>query len=260
MSASATPSPKRLPRLPRRLRYGEEATLVEHLDELRTRLIVSLAALTFGFIVAFVFHRRIIHWLENALPHARRHLITLSVGEPFMTSIWVAIYAGFLIALPIILWQLWGFLMPAIEEHHQRRILAFVVIATALLVVGLLFGYYVGLPKALHFLTNYDDQIYNVQIRARDYLSFATAMMLAFALVFELPIFVLALVSLGVLSSSTLRRQRRLGYFIVACIAVALPGVDPVTTTLETVPLLILFEGSIWASYFFERRTGRIVE
>jgi sec-independent protein translocase protein TatC len=248
-----------LRRLPRRLRYGEEATLVEHLDELRSRLIVSLGAFAVAMIVAFVFHRRLIHLLENALPHARRHLITLSVGEPFMTSVWVAVYAGFLLALPIILWQLWGFLMPAVEEHHQRRILVFVVVATLLLVVGLMFGYFVGLPKALHFLTNYDHQIYNVQIRARDYLSFATAMMLAFALVFELPIFVLALVALGVLSSSTLRRQRRVGYFIVACVAVALPGIDPVTTTFETVPLLLLFEGSIWASVLFERRTGRIV-
>jgi sec-independent protein translocase protein TatC len=246
-----------LRRLPRRLRYGEEATLVEHLDELRARLIVSLGALALGFIVAFVFHRRLIHWLEHALPQARRHLITLSVGEPFMTSVWVAVYAGFLIALPIILWQLWGFLMPAIEEHHQRRILAFVVVATVLLAIGILFGYFIGLPKALHFLTNYDSQLYNVQIRARDYLAFATAMMLAFAIVFELPIFVLALVSLGVLSSRTLRRQRRLGYFIVACVAVALPGIDPVTTTIETIPLLLLFEGSIWASVLLERRATR---
>jgi sec-independent protein translocase protein TatC len=244
-------------RLPRRLRYGEEATLVEHLEELRMRLFVSLGGLAVGFVVAFVFHRRLIHWLEQALPKERRHLITLSVGEPFLTSVWVSVYAGLLLALPIILWQLWSFLMPAVEERHQRRILAFVVVATALLFVGVMFGYYVGLPKALHFLTNYDDQVFRVQIRARDYLSFASAMLLAFAIVFELPIFILALVSLGVLSSRTLRKQRRLGYFIVACVAVALPGIDPVTTTIETVPLLLLFEGSIWASVLFERRTAR---
>ena len=244
-------------RLPRRLRYGEEATLVEHLDELRMRLFVALGGLALAFIVAFVFHRRLIHWLELALPKERRQLVTFSVGEPFLTSVWVSLYAGLLLALPIILWQLWAFLMPAVEERHQRRILAFVAVASALLVAGVFFGYYVGLPKALQFLTNYDDQVFKVQIRARDYLSFATAMLLAFALVFELPIFVVALVSLGVLSSRTLRRQRRVGYFIVACVAVALPGIDPVTTTIETIPLLILFEGSIWASVLFERRSGR---
>jgi sec-independent protein translocase protein TatC len=245
-------------RLPRRLRYGEEATLVEHLDELRARLMVALGGLALAFIVAFVFHRRLIHWLELALPKERRHLVTFSVGEPFLTSVWVSVYAGLLLALPIILWQLWAFLMPAVEERHQRRILAFVVVASALLVAGVFFGYYVGLPKALQFLTNYDDQVFKVQIRARDYLSFATAMLLAFALVFELPIFVVALVSLGVLSSRTLRRQRRVGYFIVACIAVALPGVDPVTTTIETLPLALLFEGSIWLSVLLDRRSQRM--
>jgi sec-independent protein translocase protein TatC len=242
-------------RLPRRLRYGEEATLVEHLDELRTRLIASLVALTLGFVVAFVFHGHLIRWLEEALPDSRRHLITLGVGEPFITSMWVSLYAGFLLALPVILWQLWAFLAPAVEERHHRQLGLFVAFATALLAGGLAFGYWVGLPKALSFLTNYDNELYNVQIRARDYLSFATAVLVAFAIVFELPIFVLALVRLRILSTRTLRRQRRLGYFIVACVAVALPGVDPITTTIEAVPLLVLFEGSIWLSYLVERRS-----
>jgi sec-independent protein translocase protein TatC len=124
-------------------------------------------------------------------------------------------------------------------------------------VAGVAFGYYVVLPKALHFLTHYDSSLYNIQIRARDYFSFTLLVLVGVGVVFELPIFVLALVRLGVLSSRTLRRQRRVGYFIVACIAVALPGIDPVTTTIETIPLLILFEGSIWASVLFERRSGR---
>lgn len=242
--------------LPRRLSYGEEATLVEHLDELRTRLIVSLVALALGFTVAFVFHERLIRWLEDALPDSRRHLITLGVGEPFITSMWVSLYAGFLLALPVILWQLWGFLAPAVDERHQRHVGVFVAFATLLLACGIAFGYWVGLPKALTFLTNYDDELYNVQIRARDYLSFATAVLLAFAIVFELPVFVLALVKLGILRARTLRRQRRVGYFIVACVAVALPGIDPITTTIEAVPLLVLFEGSIWLSYLVERRSA----
>ena len=243
-------------RLPRRLAYGEEATLVEHLGELRTRIVICLLALAAAFAVTFVFHHQLLDWLNRPLPLERRQPITLGVAEPFVTSVMVSFYAAILLALPVILWQLWGFLTPAVEEHHQRRIFLFVATATALLVAGLLFGYFVGLPKALHFLTNYDDQLYNVQIRARDYLAFASAMMLAFAIVFELPIFVLALVSLGVLSSRTLRRQRRIGYFIVACVAVALPGVDPVTTTIETVPLIVLFEASIWASVLVERRSS----
>jgi sec-independent protein translocase protein TatC len=108
-------------RLPRRLRHGEEATLVEHLDELRSRIIVSLIAVGLAFIVAFVFHHRLIRWLEQALPAKHRHLLTLGVAEPFLTSVWVAIWAGFLIALPVVLWQLWSFLAPAFEEHARRH-------------------------------------------------------------------------------------------------------------------------------------------
>jgi sec-independent protein translocase protein TatC len=242
-------------RLPRRLRHGEEATLVEHLDELRSRIFVSLGAIAIGVAVAFAFHHRLIRWLEQPLPAARRHLITLGVAEPFLTSMKVALMAGFALALPVVLWQLWSFLAPAVEEHAERLVLMFVLLATALLVAGVAFGYWLVLPQAIHFLTNFDKSVYNVQIRARDYFSFVITVLIAVGLVFELPIFVLALVRLGVLSTRTLRRNRRLGYFIVAIVAVLLPGVDPVTTTLEAIPLMVLYEGSIWLSVLVERRS-----
>jgi sec-independent protein translocase protein TatC len=241
-------------RLPRRLAHSEEATLVEHLDELRSRIIVSLLAIGVGFVVAYVFHQRLIHWLERALPEKHRHLLTLGVAEPFLTSVWVALWAGFLIALPVVLWQLWSFLAPAFEEHTQRLVAYFVLLSTALLAGGLAFGYFVALPAAVHFLTNYDNSLFNVQIRARDYISFSMTVLLAVALVFELPIFVLALVRLGVLTTKQLRSNRRLGYFIVAIVGVLLPGIDPVTTAVETIPLWILYEFSIWLSVFVERR------
>jgi sec-independent protein translocase protein TatC len=241
-------------RLPRRLGHTEEATLVEHLDELRSRIIVCLLAVGAAFIVAYVFHAHLIHWLERALPEKHRHLLTLGVAEPFLTSIWVSIWAGFLIAMPVVLWQLWSFLAPAFEEHTQRLVAYFVLLSTALLAGGLAFGYFVALPAAVHFLTNYDNNLFNVQIRARDYISFSMTVLLAVALVFELPIFVLALVRLGVLTTKQLRSNRRLGYFIVAIIGVLLPGIDPVTTAVETIPLWVLYEASIWLSVFVERR------
>ena len=200
-----------MPRLPRRLGYGEEATLVEHLDEFRSRIIVCLLAVSVAFIVAYVFHADLIRWLERALPEKHRHLLTLGVAEPFLTSIWVSIWAGFLIALPVVLWQLWSFLAPAFEMHTQRLVAYFVLLSTLLLGFGLTFGYFVALPAAVHFLTNYDNNLFNVQIRARDYITFSMTVLLAVALVFELPIFVLALVRLGVLSTQQLRSNRRLG-------------------------------------------------
>jgi sec-independent protein translocase protein TatC len=241
-------------RLPRRLGHTEEATLVEHLDELRSRIIVCLLAVGAAFIVAYVFHGHLIHWLERALPEKHRHLLTLGVAEPFLTSIWVSIWAGFLIALPVVLWQLWSFLAPAFEAHTQRLVAYFVLLSTVLLAFGLTFGYFVALPAAVHFLTNYDNNLFNVQIRARDYITFSMTVLLAVALVFELPIFVLALVRLGVLTTQQLRSNRRLGYFIVAVVGVLLPGIDPVTTAVETIPLWILYESSIWLSVFVDRR------
>jgi sec-independent protein translocase protein TatC len=241
-------------RLPRRLGHAEEATLVEHLDELRTRIILSLVALAATTTVTFVFHRHLVRWLEQPLPPERRHLLTLSPAEPFLTSFKISLMAGIALAFPILLWQLWSFLAPAFEESSQRIVTLFVAFASVLLACGIAFGYWLVLPQALHFLTHYDDQLYNIQIRARDYFSFATAVLLAVGIVFELPIFVLGLVRIGILSTHTLRHNRRLGYFIVAVIAVLLPGVDPVTTIFEGIPLVILYEGSIWLAVLMERR------
>ena len=244
-------------RLPRRLRHGEEATLVEHLDELRTRIFVALGALAIGFTIAFVFRGHLLHWLNAPLPSDKQKPITLSPAEPFLTSMKVSLLAGLALAFPVVIWQLWSFLAPAVEPHAERTVLMFVLLATVLLVAGIAFGYWVVLPKAVHFLTNFDDQYYNAQLRARDYYSFVITVMLAIGIVFELPIFLLALVRLDVLSTYTLRRNRRLGYFIAAVVAVLLPGIDPVTTTFEIIPLIALYEASIWLAILVERRAPR---
>ena len=241
-------------RLPRRLRYGEEATLVEHLEELRQRIFVCLGALLVGFVVTYALHRHLLHWLNRPLPAHVGKPITLGVAEPFLTVMKLSLYGAVILAAPVILWQLWGFFAPAVEQSQERRVLMFVLFATALLVAGIVFGYFVALPAAVHYLTNYDRAEFNIQLRAKDYYGFTTMVMLAMAVVFELPVFILALVRLGILTTRQLRRNRRTGYFVVACIGVALPGVDPITTVIEIVPLWILFEGSIWLAQLMERR------
>ena len=154
-------------RPPRRLGHGEEATLVEHLEELRQRLFVCIGAVLVGFVVAYIFHRRLIHWLELELPEGDRRLTTLTIGEPFMTSMWLAVYAGFLLALPVIIWQAWAFFLPAFDKSHERLLRMFVLIATLLLGIGVAFGYWIALPKASHFLANYDKSQYHVHPRPR---------------------------------------------------------------------------------------------
>jgi sec-independent protein translocase protein TatC len=243
-------------RLPRRLGHAEEATLVEHLDELRSRIIVALVVLVATTTVTFIFHHHLIQWLERPLPPDRRQLITFGVAEPFLTSFKISLMAGIALAFPVLLWQVWSFLAPAFEESSQRIVALFVCFASVLLACGVAFGYWLVLPQALHFLTHYDDQFYDIKIRARDYFSFALAVLAAVGIVFELPIFVLGLVRIGILSTYTLRHNRRLGYFLVVVVAVLLPGVDPVTTVFEGVPLVFLYEGSIWLAVLVERRFG----
>jgi sec-independent protein translocase protein TatC len=242
-------------RLPRRLGYGEEATLVEHLDELRTRLIVSLLAVGLAFPITYYFHETLIEWLIRPLPDDREgDIVTLGVAEPFTTAVKVSFYGALAIAFPVLLWQAWSFFAPAVEEGRQRVVARFVALATALFAGGLAFAYFVVLPPALRFLTNFDEELYDTQIRASYYLSFVTLMIFATGLVFQLPIFVLALVRLGILTSAQLRRNRRVGYVILLGGAILLPTVDPVSLALEVAPLWILFELSIWASVFMERR------
>ncbi len=241
-------------RLPRRLQHGEEATLVEHLDELRSRLFVMIGAVVAALAVTYAFHHRLIIWLNQPLPEAKRHPITFGVAEPFLTSLMVSFYAALLIALPVILWQIWSFLAPAFDDRTQRGVRWLVALATILTVGGIMFGYYIVLPAALKFLTSYDNNLYNIQIRAKDYYSFVALVMLAVGIVFQVPLFLLGLVRIGVLTSRQLRKNWRIGIVAMTALAVALPGIDPVTTLLEMIPLLTLYLVSLALSGFFERR------
>ena len=240
--------------LPRRLRHGEEATLVEHLGELRARLIISLVAIAVAFAVVYAFHGHLLDWLNRPLPHRLRKPATFSPIEPFTTSVWVTLYAAFLLALPVVLWQLWAFLAPAFEEHRQRSIAMVVGFATALGIGGVAFGYWVVLPPAIHFLTNYDSSHFEILVRARDYYRFVTFVLLGVALAFEVPVFVLALVRLRILTAAKLRSTWRVGVFVMTVIGVILPGVDPVSTILSVVPLVALYLLSIGLAAFFEPR------
>lgn len=241
-------------RLPRRLGHGEEATLGEHLEELRQRLFVIIGSVVVATIVAFVFHARLLDWLNRPLPPGHRRLLATGVAEPFTVSIAVSVYAAVVISSPVILWQLWSFFAPAFDPRAERKVIGLVAAAVALGAGGLAFGYWVLLPRAIHFLTNYDDKHFLHLIKASTYYSFVVTVLLGIVVVFQLPLVVLGLVALGVLSSRTLRKHRRIGYFVTAVIALALPGPDPVTTFLELLPMWALFEASIWVAVAFERR------
>jgi sec-independent protein translocase protein TatC len=244
-------------RVPRRIRREGGLELVDHLDELRNRLLIAVGAVGVAFVASFAFHGRLLDWLNESLPPERRRPVTLGVAEPFITSLKISLVAAIALALPVILWQLWSFLAPAFDKRAQRTVGWSVAFATALFAGGVAFGKAVALPAALKFLTTYDDEQYRILVRAQDYYSFAVMVLVAVGVVFLLPVFMLALVRLGVVSAAKLRRNRRIGIVAMAALAVALPGVDPVTTLIEFAPLLALYEGSIWLAVVFERRWAR---
>jgi len=182
----------------------------------------------------------------------------MSLGrKPFTTSFNVAFYAAIALAIPILVWQLWAFLAPAFEERHQRTVFHLVIVATVLLAIGMAFAYWVVLPTAIPFLLNFDSDLYNAQVRAKEYYSFAIVTILACGILFELPIFILGLVRLGIVSAARLRNNRRIGVGLCIIVVVLLPGVDFVSMGLQALPVLLLFEGSIWLSVILERRWVR---
>jgi len=243
--------------LPRRLGHEEEASLVEHLAELRHRLFICLGSIIPAFALAYAFHDDLIERLEELLPPGHQNLVAFGVTEPFITSLKVSFYAAIALVLPVILWQVWAFLAPAVKDDTQRVLGAFVVLSTALFATGLVFCYVIVLPRALTFLVEYDSDLYTTQIRASYYLSFVALTLLAFGIAFQMPIFVLALVRIGVLTSARLRSNRRIGYVVMLVFAILLPTVDPVSLVLEVAPLLVLYELSIWLSVVMERRWER---
>jgi sec-independent protein translocase protein TatC len=245
-------------RLPRRLDHGEEASVVEHLDELRSRLFICIGALVVGAVIGFAIHTELIHWLEQPLPkkyHGK--LVVFGPFEAFTTVLWISIWFGVVLALPILLWQAWAFFVPAVNQVYERRMKWLCAFGSVLFVGGIAFGYYVVLPAALHFLTGFDDTQLHFIPQAKPLLSFAINMLLAMGVVFEMPLIILGVVTLGILSTDKLRKNRRIGYLVCTVVGLCLPGIDFISTILEVAPLWILFEVSIWLAVIVERMSAR---
>jgi sec-independent protein translocase protein TatC len=170
----------------RRVARDERLSVVDHLDELRNRLIVSIGALIVAFAVAYGFHDQLVHLLERPLPQKYRDqgLITLSPTEPFFTTLKVCFWAAILVALPVWLYQLYAFVIPAVQDQPRRRMLAVVAGASALFAGGVAFGFFIVLPVALNFLLNFGGDAFQTQVRAGEYFGFATTLMLVSGLMF----------------------------------------------------------------------------
>jgi len=307
-------SVSRMPRVVRPIGHEDRLSIVDHLDELRRRLIICAAALAVAFGICMWQNNALLKVLNtplqnqtnpkaergegtvgqaaaaqqaaaaaaratagsvtalaqpsSGLPAATRaklaveaitlrrearripltppqtQPVTLGVGEPFTTTVTVSLWAALVIALPVILWELYAFILPGLKPNEHRAVRPLLLAVPVLFIVGVLFGYFIVLQAAVHFLVNFNSGQFNVLVQANQLYSFEATILLAMGIIFQLPIVIVALTRLGILSPRTLRRGRR--YALVACAAVAafLPG-DAITMLLIIVPLYLLYEASI---------------
>jgi sec-independent protein translocase protein TatC len=313
---------------PTRLRpVGHDAQMsaVDHLEELRTRLIVSLLAVAVAFGICFWQNHQILKLINAPLAHntqqqvrdghgplgatytvqqstrdVARQLdtvvgvlkaehqpaattaslaevrtglqrdisrlsvapqgdrpVTLGIGEPFTATLTVTLIFALIVSLPVLLLQAYGFVMPAFDPRQRRRMLPIVLAIPGLFAAGVVFGYMVVLPAALHFFQNFNSSEFNVLVQASQYYKFAATTLLAMGLLFQVPVAIIAVTRAGLVTPAQLRHNRR--YAVLACglVAAVLPG-DAITMLLETLPLYFLFEFSVLVATLSERRARRV--
>jgi sec-independent protein translocase protein TatC len=303
--------------------HEDRLSLVEHLDELRTRLILTLGAVAVAFGVCFWQNKRLLAWLAapvdkvlngqakkgigpagqssevtqalhgidkavkqyaaNVCTGASRStacqsvtnfsahvhhavaavrpvpadtLYTFTPGEPFTISVTVAMYFSVLVAMPVILYQLYAFVLPAFSPRERAVALPILLAVPLLLVGGAAFGYYIVLPAATHFLLGFNASQFNVIVQANSYYPFAALIMFAMGLIFQVPILLIALTRAEIVTTNQLRKNRRIAVAVAALIAALLPG-DAITMLLETLPIIVLYEVSIHISAILDLRDRR---
>ncbi len=302
--------------------HEDRLTLVDHLDELRFRLIVSAAVLGIAFGLCFWQNHRLLHVLNkpleaqtqkqvekghgplgqtalaqqaalgiarddqaalatlaapsSKLPPATRaalaaqasrlradvarlppvpegnKTVTLGIGEPFTVTLTISLVFALVLSLPVILFELGGFVLPALSPSERRAVLPLLAAIPCLFAAGVVFGYFVVLPAAVRFFQNFNSEEFNVLVQAGPYYKFAATLLLAMGLVFQVPIAILAATRAGIVTPRQLRRNRRYAILVCAVLAALLPG-DAVTLLLETVPLYLLYEASILLASVLDR-------
>ena len=311
--------------MPKRLRpigHDQRLSIVDHLDELRGRLIVCVSVLVVVFGLCFADSPHLLNLLNAPLTHlsqtARNHIsgitgdqvgervhllnavgdlrllahsstlasgdraliaaaasqfkdaakalpskspgpvpVTLGPGEPFTTTITVSFYFSLLISLPLLLYEVLAFVIPALTPREKSVVLRVIWVAPILFFAGVVFTYIIVLPAAIRFLQGYNSSQFQALVQAQPLYSFEVLTMGAIGLAFEMPLVLLGLRAIGVIDGNTLTRHWRYAIVIIAVIAAAMPGADPVTTGLETAPLIILFLVSIVLLKAADRRAVR---
>jgi sec-independent protein translocase protein TatC len=222
-------------------------TLIEHLDELRSR-IIKVGIAFFGVaIVAWFFRERIFEWLLAPAGGALQGKLNVTgVTEQLFTDMKLALYAGFLLTIPVLLYQVWAFVAPAVGDMGRAFTYTIISMASALFIAGVAFGYFIVLPVGTQFLLGWDTERFDPIITAQSYLPFVTRFLLAFGIVFELPAATYVAAKLELVDAPLLKRYRKHAIIINTVLAAALtPGQDPYSMILMAVPMIAMYEISI---------------
>jgi sec-independent protein translocase protein TatC len=244
----------------RRLRpisHDDRLSVVDHLDELRSRLIIAALA----FMVAWAFtawqNHLVLEIMNAPLPDGpdgkQIEPLTLGPAEAFYTTLTTSAYFALLIAAPVILYEVYAFILPAFSPTERRVATPLLFLVPVLFIIGVVFCYFVVLTPALDFLLGFNSDEFNTEVRARDYFSFVTLLLLAMGIGFQIPVGVLAACKLGVTNAEKLRRSRRYAIVAIVVLASLLPTLDPLTLILESIPLYLLYELSILLAARFGR-------
>jgi sec-independent protein translocase protein TatC len=226
--------------------------LTEHLAELRDRLVWSIVAIAVGGALGFAFADRIVVFLREPLPTDVK-LVQIDIGDGFAIQLQIALVAGIILAMPVILWHLWRFIAPGLTPSEQRAVLPWIPVALVFFGLGVGIAYVI-LPYATAFLLSFLQEGVERTINIRSYFDFITTLFLAFGLLMEFPILLIGLSRVGIVTSAGLSRVRRMAILVIAIFsAVVTPGGDLVSPLVLGLTLYVLFEGTI----FFIRRTGR---
>ena len=236
-----------------------EMPFLDHLEELRWRLIKSLASVVLFTVIAFAFSDRLMDFLLLTTKNLRHpiNLQVLKVQTVFIIKLELALIAGIMISLPVIFYQLWAFVAPGLMENERKYVIPVVVFATVSFLVGAAFALFVIIPFALDFFLSLAPQGVQNQIALDFYFGFVARLVLVFGIVFELPLVSLFLTKIGLITPSMLRKYRRYAIVIIFIAAAILTPPDPTTQIMLAVPLLVLYEITIWISRLFFRKRDR---
>lgn len=224
---------------------GPTMSLIEHLEELRRRLIVIVGSILVAAIGGFLISRQVLSLLRDQLPEAYRQLVFLGPADALSAQLKIAGFLGIGIAMPVILFQLWRFVAPGLTQRERRFIWPVILAAMALFILGVVVGYLV-IPYTLRFLLDFSEGLADPNLTIEAYIGFVTTMMLAFGLVFEFPIVLIGLARVGILSYRRLAARRRWAILLIVIFAIVLtPGGDPISPLILSGVMFLLFEGSL---------------